>query len=87
MMDVPSLPLARRKMRKSVQLPTSIEPETSGEETTFYRHRMRPKWGLAILAWDTGDKRGFQFEDGQVRIIKDGFYDLMIEVEPQDLDR
>lgn len=48
----------------------------------LYRHKKCKQWGLAIIAWERGDKRGYQFEDGRVRIFKKGFYKLFEEVEP-----
>ena len=58
------------------------EFELPGNEyPTIYRHSMRPAWGLAVLVSDMEDKRGYQFEDGDVRHFKRGFYHLMEEVE------
>lgn len=48
----------------------------------LYRHVKRPRWGLAVMAWDNFDKRGYQFEDGKLRIFKRGFYRLLEEVDP-----
>ena len=52
-------------------------------ETTpnLYEHAKRPEWGLAILAWDGGDRRRYQFEDGQMRTFKRGYYRLMSPVD------
>lgn len=55
----------------------SVEPESPA----IYKHTRRPKWGLAILAFDHYDKRGFQFEDGKLRVFKKGFFHLMKEVD------
>jgi hypothetical protein len=49
--------------------------------TTLYRHQKREQWGLAILAWEHEGKRGYQFEDGTLRVFKRGFYHLMLEVD------
>lgn len=43
----------------------------------LYRHRRRPEWGVALLAWEGPDKRAYQFDDGRLRIMKKGFYELM----------
>jgi hypothetical protein len=48
----------------------------------LYKHRDRPRWGLAVLAWDHIDKRGYQFEDGKLRVFKRGYYQLLEEVDP-----
>lgn len=58
----------------------------SGSDTddhqSLYRHSKRPNWGLAIIAWERGGKRGYQFEDGRIRVFKKGFYKLFDPVEP-----
>ncbi|MCK5797928.1 MAG: hypothetical protein KAI47_12120 [Deltaproteobacteria bacterium] len=48
----------------------------------LYRHTKRPAWGLAIIAWEKPGLRGYQFEDGQLRIFKDAFFHLLEEVDP-----
>lgn len=48
----------------------------------LYRHIKRPRWGLAVLAWDHLDKRGYQFEDGKLRVFNSDFYRLLEEVDP-----
>lgn len=47
------------------------------DDPELLRHVKRPQWGLAILAWEKGDRRAYQFEDGRLRKFKEGFYDLM----------
>jgi len=49
----------------------------------LYQHVKCEEWGLAILAWDHGTKRGYQFEDGKLRVFKDGFFHLL---EPVDIE-
>ena len=54
----------------------------------LYTHVKRPKWGLAILAWEGRESRHYQFQDGQLRTIKDGWYHLLEPVdEPYDSAR
>lgn len=48
----------------------------------LFRHLKRPRWGLAVLAWDHGDTRGFQFEDGKLRVFNNDFFGLLEEVDP-----
>jgi hypothetical protein len=48
---------------------------------TLFRHARRPEWGLAILESETPQHRRFQFQDGQLRTFRKGFYELL---EPQD---
>jgi hypothetical protein len=55
--------------------------ERSNTADTLFRHVSRPDWGLAILLWDSDDKRGFQFQDGQLRIFTSRFYDLLETVD------
>lgn len=46
----------------------------------LFKHNARPQWGLAIVAWEREGKRGYQFEDGELRVFKDGFFHLLDEV-------
>ena len=50
----------------------------------LYRHSKRPEWGMAILAWEKETRRAYQFEDGTLRKIKKGYYDLLDPVEDYD---
>jgi len=47
----------------------------------LYHHTKRPEWGLAIVAWERPEKRAYQFQDGQLRVFKDGFYQFLEEVD------
>ncbi len=47
------------------------------EDATLFRHKKRPQWGVAILAWERGKQRAYQFEDGRLRKFKEGYYSLM----------
>ena len=52
----------------------------------LFVHKKRRDWGLAILAWEGLERRRYQFQDGQARTFKAGFYGLMEEVdEPLDV--
>ena len=42
-----------------------------------YRHTARPEWGGAVIAWEREGKRGYQFEDGQLRVFASGHYHLL----------
>ena len=57
------------------------EPSELSDQLPLYQHTKRPGWGLAILAWERNNRRAFQFEDGKLRLIKDGYYHLMKEVD------
>ena len=58
-------------------LPTN--QDTPGD--ALYRHTKREEWGLAIIAWERPDMRGYQFEDGQLRVFKKGYYELLAPVD------
>lgn len=47
----------------------------------LYQHSKRKQWGLAVLAWEQEGKRGYQFEDGELRVFAERFYGLLAEVE------
>ena len=57
------------------------DPSEAPEQVPLFQHTKRPQWGLAILAWERNGRRAFQFEDGKLRLIKDGYYHLMKEVD------
>ncbi len=46
-----------------------------------YQHVAKSEWGLAVIAWEREGKRGYQFEDGQLRIFAAGHYHLLHEIE------
>lgn len=48
---------------------------------TLYQHSMKPGWGVALMAWERDGKRGYQFEDGKLRVIKKGFYHLLRQID------
>ncbi|MEZ6188771.1 MAG: hypothetical protein R3F62_27685 [Planctomycetota bacterium] len=41
---------------------------------SLYVHTARPNWGLALFAYERGDVRAYQFEDGKLREFQEGFY-------------
>jgi hypothetical protein len=58
---------------------------TSQEQpASIFRHCKRGDWGLALLLWERDGKRGFQFEDGEVRIIAEDYYRLLEEAPGSD---
>jgi hypothetical protein len=51
---------------------------------TIYAHtKKREAWGFAILAFESDDRRGYQFQDGRLRVFKSGYYDLLEAVHPR----
>jgi hypothetical protein len=47
----------------------------------LYQHSKRKQWGFAVLAWERDGKRGYQFEDGELRVFTKEFYELLPEAE------
>lgn len=47
----------------------------------LYQHSKRKQWGLAVLAWERDGKRGYQFEDGELRAFPQQFWSLLVEAE------
>jgi len=64
---------------------TDAETDTAAAESSarrgLFRHQSRPEWGFAVLAWDEGDRRGYQFDDGKLRVFKAGYYDFLEPVD------
>lgn len=58
-------------------VPEKVRKESFEEDPELLRHVKRPQWGLAILAWERGDRRAYQFEDGRLRKFKEGYYEMM----------
>lgn len=59
-----------------------MQQQTStAKKNTLFKHTMRPKWGLAILAYEDDDKKAFQFEDGKVRVFKKEYLRLLEAVD------
>lgn len=58
-------------------------PEREQDELPeqLYRHSQRPEWGMALLAWEKNGRRAYQFEDGKLRKIQEGYYDLLNPVD------
>lgn len=51
-------------------------PEDTGPPT-FVRHTKRDSWGVGVFLVDEDGKRAYQFEDGQLRQFKEGFFHLL----------
>lgn len=56
------------------QTESSQDPTTTTANDHLFSHRVRPDWGLALMAWERDGKRGYQFEDGKLRVFKNGYY-------------
>lgn len=70
-------------MTDASSLNTLSSPDLILDHTDgLYVHKKRPQWGMAIMVWESDGKRAYQFQDGERRIFKEGFYDMMQEVDP-----
>jgi hypothetical protein len=54
---------------------------------SLFAHTTRKDWGIGVLAWETGGKRGYLFEDGEERTMANGFHNLMLRVEQPSPDQ
>ncbi|MCA9684376.1 MAG: hypothetical protein KC457_19425 [Myxococcales bacterium] len=59
-----------------------VDAEDQIESGQLYRHSKRENWGIAVFLWERDEKRAFRFADGEVRIFKKGFYELMVPAKP-----
>ncbi|PRP91711.1 hypothetical protein ENSA5_52910 [Enhygromyxa salina] len=56
----------------------AIDSDDTPDQDALYRHSKRDKWGVAVFLWERDGKRAFRFADGEVRVFKKGFYELMV---------
>jgi hypothetical protein len=54
------------------------ESMNTPDQDALYRHKKREQWGVAVFLWERDGKRAFRFADGEVRVFKKGFYQLMV---------
>lgn len=59
----------------------SSSDRTTTNETPATRHIVRHRkcgdWGRGLLLWERDGKRGYQFEDGRVRVFAEDFFHLL----------
>jgi hypothetical protein len=60
---------------------------TDDPHTVLFAHATRKEWGVGVLAWEIGGKRGYLFDDGVERTMASGFYQLMGRVEKPSPDQ
>jgi hypothetical protein len=60
---------------------------TDDTHTVLFAHATRKDWGVGVLAWELGGKRGYLFDDGVERTMASGFYELMGRVEKPSPDQ
>lgn len=58
-----------------------MDDTTTSSPPAVYQHSSKPAWGVAVVQWERDGKRGYLFEDGEVRVIQHGYYHLMTEVD------
>ena len=56
-------------------------PTSDTGSYSIFDHTLRKEWGVGILAWEDGGKRGYLFEDGEERTLASGFHHFMRKVE------
>lgn len=54
---------------------------SDSDKPKYYRHSRRQKWGVAVLLWEREGKRAYRFSDGQERVFKEQFCDLIVPVD------
>lgn len=59
------------------QTGAKTEGKESKKTDVLYSHKTRKEWGFALLVWDHDDKRGYQFEDGKLRVFKKDYFGLL----------
>lgn len=52
----------------------------------LYRHSARPSWGVGLWVDHDASRRRIRFEDGQIRTFKEGFFDMLVPVDPDTVD-
>ena len=57
---------------------------TGNLRSTLVRHAARPQWGRAVMAWARGNKRAYQFEDGQLRVFAEGYFHMLEPTAPSE---
>ncbi len=77
--SVPPLPSDLRHLLKGIRM--TAPTESALPFPTLYRHKKRDHWGLALLAWQHNNKRGYLFQDGQLRTFGEEFCGMMVPVD------
>lgn len=55
-------------------------------QSVVFHHAAKPEWGGAVIAWERDGKRGYQFEDGRLRVFTVLHYHLLERIDVS-LDR
>lgn len=52
----------------------------------LFTHDRRPKWGIGLWVKEESTRRTLVFQDGRVRTFKEGYYELLSPVDPDEVD-
>ncbi|MCB9673576.1 MAG: hypothetical protein H6737_00585 [Alphaproteobacteria bacterium] len=63
-----------------------IDPHALEPRDRLFRHSVRPDWGVGVWVREERTRRRLQFEDGEMRAFKRGFYDLLVPVDEDGTD-
>ncbi len=58
------------------ETPQEIAP-VQADSVVVIQHLSYPEWGRGVMIWEKPTKRGYVFEDGQIRLFKKGFYHFL----------
>lgn len=56
---------------------TLHDPSSNDTVRPIVRHTRREHWGRALMVWERENKRGYQFEDGEVRVFAEPYFSLL----------
>jgi hypothetical protein len=56
---------------------SELDQNPTDRSRDVFRHSGKPEWGGAVIAWEREGKRGYQFEDGQLRVFTSAYYHLL----------
>ncbi|MEM9458344.1 MAG: hypothetical protein AAGF11_29475 [Myxococcota bacterium] len=62
-----------------LEAPSTPSLQQSSPETArpLVRHTRRESWGRALMLWERENKRGYQFEDGEIRVFAKPYFELL----------
>lgn len=65
---------------------TWIQPNQFDQEERLFRHKLRPDWGIGVWVREEKTRRRVCFQDGQIRVFKQGFYHLLEPVDSSEIN-
>lgn len=67
-----------------LEIPSSRpQPRKMDPADRLFRHRKRPDWGIGLWVAEERTRRRMRFEDGELRVFKQGFYHYFQPVNPE----